>query len=51
MVLEELDVPYEIEPIRFEDIKKKPFTDVNPNGRVPGTFPIGHGDQLVAKHR
>ncbi|KID93256.1 glutathione S-transferase II, partial [Metarhizium majus ARSEF 297] len=35
MVLEELYIPYEIESIRFEDIKKKPFIDINPNGRVP----------------
>jgi glutathione S-transferase len=35
LVLEELKVPYEIQPIRFENIKKKPFIDLNPNGRVP----------------
>ncbi|KAI4280289.1 MAG: hypothetical protein L6R38_004567 [Xanthoria sp. 2 TBL-2021] len=35
VVLEELGVPYEIKPIRFEDIKKSPFIDVNPNGRAP----------------
>ncbi|TQS31587.1 hypothetical protein Golomagni_08126, partial [Golovinomyces magnicellulatus] len=34
-LLEELGVPYEIKAFRFDDIKKKPFTDVNPNGRVP----------------
>jgi glutathione S-transferase len=28
-------VPYEVESIRFEEIKKPPFTDINPNGRVP----------------
>lgn len=36
VILEELQVPYEIKSIRFENIKKKPFTDLNPNGRVPG---------------
>lgn len=36
IVLEELGVSYEIESIRLEDVKRKPFTDVNPNGRVPG---------------
>lgn len=36
MVLEELNLPYEIKAIRFEDTKLKPFTDINPNGRVPG---------------
>ncbi|KAI1429585.1 glutathione S-transferase II [Xylaria sp. FL1777] len=35
LVLEELGVPYEIKSIRFEHIKKKPFIDLNPNGRVP----------------
>ncbi|KAL9023709.1 MAG: hypothetical protein Q9180_008133, partial [Flavoplaca navasiana] len=32
---QELEVPYEIKSIRFEDIKKPPFIDVNPNGRAP----------------
>lgn len=36
VVLEELGVPYEIESIKFENIKKEPFINVNPNGRVPG---------------
>lgn len=35
-VLEELNVPYEIISFKFDDVKKKPFIDVNPNGRVPG---------------
>ncbi|KAI0456311.1 glutathione S-transferase II [Xylaria acuta] len=35
LVLEELQVPYEIKSIKFEHIKKKPFIDLNPNGRVP----------------
>ncbi|RYP52196.1 hypothetical protein DL768_002587 [Monosporascus sp. mg162] len=34
-VLEELQVPYELKLIKLEDFKKKPFTDINPNGRVP----------------
>lgn len=37
IVLEELQVPYEIKSFKFEEIKKKPFIDINPNGRVPGT--------------
>lgn len=28
-------MPYEIKSIKFDEIKKKPFTDLNPNGRVP----------------
>jgi len=34
-VLEELGLNYEFKSFRFDDVKKKPFTDVNPNGRVP----------------
>ncbi|KAI1138478.1 glutathione S-transferase [Hypoxylon sp. FL0543] len=34
-LLEELGLPYEVESLKFENIKKKPFTDINPNGRVP----------------
>ncbi|KAK7750069.1 hypothetical protein SLS62_008062 [Diatrype stigma] len=35
MFLEELHIPYEVKQIRLADVKKKPFTDLNPNGRVP----------------
>ncbi|KAI1496200.1 glutathione S-transferase [Biscogniauxia marginata] len=34
-VLEELQVPYEITSIKFDDVKKRPLIDINPNGRVP----------------
>ncbi|KAH7408092.1 glutathione S-transferase [Phaeosphaeria sp. MPI-PUGE-AT-0046c] len=34
-VLEELGVPYEINSFGFDVVKKKPFIDINPNGRVP----------------
>ncbi|KAK7982054.1 glutathione transferase [Apiospora saccharicola] len=34
-LLEELGLNYEIKSFSFEVVKKKPFTDVNPNGRVP----------------
>jgi len=34
-VLEELNIPYEIKSFAFAEVKKKPFTDINPNGRVP----------------
>ncbi|KAJ8124698.1 hypothetical protein O1611_g8942 [Lasiodiplodia mahajangana] len=30
-----LGIPYKITSIRFEDVKKPPLTDVNPNGRTP----------------
>ncbi len=35
-ILEELGVPYEVKSFKFDDVKKKPYTDINPNGRVPG---------------
>jgi len=35
IILEELNVPYEIVSFSFGDVKKKPFIDLNPNGRVP----------------
>ncbi|KAF2478186.1 glutathione S-transferase II [Lindgomyces ingoldianus] len=35
LILEELDIPYEIVSFKFDDVKKKPFIDLNPNGRVP----------------
>ncbi|KAK0714465.1 glutathione S-transferase [Apiosordaria backusii] len=34
-LLEELGLNYEFKSFRFDDVKKKPFIDVNPNGRVP----------------
>ncbi|KAL2278520.1 hypothetical protein FJTKL_14434 [Diaporthe vaccinii] len=34
-LFEELGLNYEIKSFRFDDVKKKPFTDINPNGRVP----------------
>ncbi|KAI1737284.1 glutathione S-transferase [Xylaria scruposa] len=34
-ILEELGLNYEIKSFSFADVKKKPFIDINPNGRVP----------------
>ncbi|KAI1090721.1 glutathione S-transferase [Rostrohypoxylon terebratum] len=34
-IMEQLQIPYEVKSIRFDDVKKKPLIDVNPNGRVP----------------
>jgi glutathione S-transferase len=34
-LLEELGLNYELMSFRFDDVKKKPFVDVNPNGRTP----------------
>ncbi|PYI01804.1 glutathione S-transferase, partial [Aspergillus sclerotiicarbonarius CBS 121057] len=35
IILEELHLPYETSWVELGDLKQKPFTDVNPNGRVP----------------
>ncbi|KAF2837869.1 glutathione S-transferase [Patellaria atrata CBS 101060] len=35
IILEELGIPYEIHSFKFDAVKEKPFTDLNPNGRVP----------------
>lgn len=34
-LLEELGLNHELKSFSFADVKKKPFIDVNPNGRVP----------------
>ncbi|KAK7956679.1 glutathione transferase [Apiospora aurea] len=34
-LLDELGLNYEVKSFSFEDVKEKPFIDVNPNGRVP----------------
>lgn len=35
IILEELGLPYTLNEVEMSEIKKPPFTDVNPNGRVP----------------
>ncbi|KAJ4317647.1 hypothetical protein N0V84_007246 [Fusarium piperis] len=39
-IMIELGVPYELKSFKHEDVKKPPFTDINPNGRVPGMYSI-----------
>ncbi|KAI1359434.1 glutathione S-transferase [Xylaria arbuscula] len=34
-LFEELGLNYEIKSFRFDDVKKPPFIDINPNGRLP----------------
>ncbi|KAI0145240.1 glutathione S-transferase [Xylariaceae sp. FL1272] len=34
-LLGELNLNYEIKAFTFSEVKEKPFTDINPNGRVP----------------
>jgi glutathione S-transferase len=38
MILQELGVPYTYHSFAFDNVKDKAFTDINPNGRVPGEF-------------
>lgn len=35
IILEELQLPYETKFIDFADVKKEPYTTINPNGRLP----------------
>ncbi|CAG8961591.1 hypothetical protein HYFRA_00006125 [Hymenoscyphus fraxineus] len=35
LILEELSIPYEIVAFKFDDVKRKPFITLNPNGRAP----------------
>ncbi|KAI1660539.1 glutathione S-transferase [Daldinia decipiens] len=35
IILEELDIPFEHKIIVWEEMKKEPFININPNGRVP----------------
>lgn len=35
IILEELDLPYEIIQLDFKEVKEEKFTSLNPNGRVP----------------
>ncbi|KAG9375978.1 hypothetical protein A1F94_013244 [Pyrenophora tritici-repentis] len=38
LILEELQIPYEIKSIPFQDIKAKPFIDLNPNAYMGKSF-------------
>lgn len=35
IILKELGLPYETKALGYNELKEKPYTDVNPNGRVP----------------
>jgi hypothetical protein len=35
MVLEELNLPYDLQLVEFADVKMHDYLEVNPNGRLP----------------
>ncbi|KAI0154318.1 glutathione S-transferase [Xylariaceae sp. FL1272] len=45
-LLEELNLSYEIESVAFENMKQKPNTVANPNGRVPAIHDPNTGSTL-----
>lgn len=36
VLLEELEIPYVARALRFEDVRKKQYLEINSNGRAPG---------------
>lgn len=47
IILSELDLPYEEMFFKdMSDLKKKPYTDINPNGRVPAIIDPNTGVTL-----
>lgn len=46
IVLEELNLPYESSWVELDGLKQKPYTDVNPNGRVPAIVDPNHNITL-----
>ncbi|HEV2747433.1 MAG TPA: glutathione S-transferase family protein, partial [Allosphingosinicella sp.] len=49
ITLEELELPYIVHAIDLGsgEQKRKPFTDINPNGRIPAIVDRVHGDFAV----
>lgn len=35
LILEELEIPYVTKFVDFSDVKKRPYVNINPNGRLP----------------
>jgi glutathione S-transferase len=48
LILEELSIPYDLIWLKFDDVKKKPFTDLNPNGRFPGTYSLAKLSKMLS---
>ncbi|KAH8746908.1 glutathione S-transferase [Diaporthe sp. PMI_573] len=46
LILEELNIPYETKFISFTDVKKEPYTLINPNGRLPAIIDPNTSVQL-----
>lgn len=46
IILEELHLPYESSWVELDGLKQKPYTDVNPNGRVPAIEDPNHNVTL-----
>lgn len=46
IILEELNLPYETSWVELDGLKAKPYTDVNPNGRVPAIEDPNYGITL-----
>lgn len=46
IVLEELNLPYESSFVELDGLKQKPYTDVNPNGRIPAIVDPNHNITL-----
>lgn len=46
ITLEELELPYMLHKIDLasSEQKRKPFVDINPNGRIPAIVDRGNGD-------
>ena len=43
ILLNELGLPYEIDPISFADVKKPEYLAINPNGRIPAIHDPNRG--------